>query len=122
LTRGEQFAWAAGFFDGEGSTISCVNDKGRRMMISLGQKHPELVHKFRDIVGIGVVRLMPKVVMWQAWGYGDTCRCIELLWPYISSIKREQARKAIDDYLAYVVKNEKLIKHHLRPAYLGGDE
>ncbi len=103
-----ELAWAAGFFDGEGSVSTRSRSRaGRRpeMRITISQVHPEVLERFRDAVGLGSVtgphdypsRTPNRQVQWRYCTYGtpQTRSVIELLWPYLSSVKRVQAERCL---------------------------
>lgn len=126
IKRETDLAWAAGFFDGEGCTSASAKpsrfrgdpNAGRRIMISLGQKEPDMVIKFHKIIGVGVLRLNYKTCpTWQAWGYEDTKKVIELLWPYLGEIKRQQAERAFQLYVNFDGGSQVNRKHYELPAF-----
>jgi len=100
----ELLAWAAGFFDGEGSTIA-RRDRRRlgyyQLEISVPQKGidgiPEVVHKFqRAMLGMGSVRPeVDSMYKWRARGRIAVPLCLALLWPWLGPVKRAQAMSAI---------------------------
>ena len=92
-----EIAWAAGFFDGEGTTSYSPATKATRIQIS--QKDPELLHRFREAVGVGVVKGPYKNGKGEVWQYrlsrrADVQVVIEALWPHLGSAKRAQASRA----------------------------
>ena len=90
----EELAWAAGFFDGEGSTSLAVGKKNKLPRISISQKKSECLYKFRRIVGFGNVYgplrdyNIHVYSIQNAKGIDTT---LTLLWPHLSEVKREQA-------------------------------
>ena len=97
VEREIELAWAAGFFDGEGTT-SCLRarrDKYIYIRMSIAQKFPELLEKFRDIVGYGKVYSNSRgMYSWDCYKQSDVPKVLTLLWPYLSEIKKKQARIA----------------------------
>jgi len=107
----ENLSWAAGFFDGEGST-SCTKNNGKvdaRLQVSVGQKDyrgevsPALL-RFFGAMGCGHIyhkahysRDMNQH-QFQACSYGDVVECLRKMWPYLSQPKKDQARVAITRY------------------------
>lgn len=104
----EDLAWAAGFFDGEGC-FSVARTKGSMSVkVTISQAHPEVLDRFRDIVGRGTV--LPKTRPINApshhkdqWSY--QCQNFEgvqyiytLLWNWLGTIKREQGKRALVTY------------------------
>ena len=91
-----ELAWAAGFFDGEG----CVTfGKQGSLTLSISQTHPEVLVRFREAVGAGVVRgpwHQPSKPNANTL-YGYVCTSFEpcqhvyaQLWPFLSSVKKQQ--------------------------------
>lgn len=99
-------AWAAGFFDGEGTT-NCVIMKGghRSLSLTIGQVNRDNLFRFKVAVGeIGTVsRPYSKnhkrpISRFRAYGK-DAHAVIIRLWPYLGEEKREQAFKALFAYV-----------------------
>jgi hypothetical protein len=102
----ELLAWAAGFFDGEGSTIA-KHENGRpnyrQLGVSVpqsGNGHvPELLERFK-VAALGTGRLEPpnknSVYSWRARGRIDAELTLALLWPHLGSVKKAQAALALD--------------------------
>ena len=99
-------AWAAGFFDGEGYVGCNLRWAGkkryRRIDVQVTQNDPEVLERFRAAVGAGKVygpyhtpkRANP---MWK-YGIGSAegvRHVLEVLRPYLSSIKTKQAEEAL---------------------------
>jgi hypothetical protein len=55
MTTETDYAWAAGFFDGDGHSGCYVQNDRHFLRISVGQVQPELLHRFKDIFGVGRV-------------------------------------------------------------------
>lgn len=90
-------AWAAGFFDGEGTTCYSMTAKSTRIQIS--QKNPELLHRFADAVGAGVVCGPYKNGKGEVYQYrlsrrDDVIAVLTKLWPFLGKQKKDQARAA----------------------------
>jgi len=105
-----ELAWAAGFFDGEGYVGSTLRFNGtkryRRIDVQITQIDAEVLERFRDAVGVGKVygpyhskrRINP---MWK-YGVGsvhDVMHVLDLLRPYLCSIKTKQAEEAVRTFL-----------------------
>lgn len=107
-----ELAWAAGFFDGEGwvgfHRWSPKNQRSPQTVIglSLGQVHPEVLARFQKAVrGLGSINgpYIHKSMgsnnkpRWQyrVSGFERVQAIVAMLWPWLSSVKREQARDAI---------------------------
>lgn len=96
----DEVIWAAGFFDGEGhvgfSTYRNRHGSGTPV-IAVGQdKNPEVLHRFKDAVIVGVVYGPYKSNGRVTWAYKtnswyDTQAVIAMLWQFLSTPKREQA-------------------------------
>lgn len=103
-------AWAAGFFDGEGNcnyTRQLRRDlsprpKGR-MQMSVSQKEPLLLQRFREAVGgVGYIREMRATAVrkfpiwtWALTRFDEIENVIERMWPFLGVIKRTQALSAL---------------------------
>lgn len=108
MTTKTERAWAAGLFDGEGST--CVGGRSRpdghrpslRMTLSQKNTGPELLERFRQAVEHGRVSERsdrPGVWVWVC--IGEPCKeVLNILWPYLSSPKKEQAAIVLAKQLA----------------------
>jgi len=108
MNRKQKLAWAAGFYDGEGSS-SCGSNNGNphsRIQLSIGQKNDgdeiaETLIKFQKAVKIGniykKVRIGKEINQHQYLisKEADVKCVLKLLWPYISSKKKNQARRAL---------------------------
>ncbi len=110
-TAETEMAWAAGFFDGEGS-IGATQDKRNRRRISIqmsvGQSGsdtapPESLNRFHQIIGVGKIykrRAGPghlgkkQMWYWRASNVNDTQIAIRLLLPFIIE-KRDQIAEAV---------------------------
>lgn len=104
-----ELAWAAGFFDGEGCTyVTRQYDRPRslRFCMSVTQVDREVLDRFQRALQLGSVRgpfktdyasqrsIKPRWV-WRATG--NTARtAIDRLWPYLSTVKRDQALIAFE--------------------------
>jgi hypothetical protein len=96
------FAWAAGFFDGEGwanrsgrGVHSQINQAGRDGM-------PEVLIKFHRIVGVG--RLKGPIIAegrqplyrWEATSRRDLTRVVERIAPWLCPVKRAEFERALN--------------------------
>lgn len=93
-------AWAAGFFDGEGSTsvLSTKRDKYSYLRMSVSQKTPQLLEKFQSIVGRGKIYKSHTrtIYNWNCYVREDCEAVLALLWPYLGQVKKDQADAAHD--------------------------
>jgi hypothetical protein len=104
LTDRELCAWAAGFFDGEGTTCSFYRkdrDKNRISM-SLPQVNLLPLKRFQQAVKVGSICLRNKrseraqeCFVWQAQNYKDVRKALDILWEFLSDVKRQQATEAL---------------------------
>lgn len=98
-------AWAAGFFDGEGSTIVHESKPGYlRLTVAVPQRGgadaPEVLFRFREaVLGLGEVIPAPQtgdgMWAWRSRSGEEGQAVIALLWSEIGSIKRTQATLAL---------------------------
>jgi hypothetical protein len=101
-------AWAAGLFDGEGST--CAHGRARidgcrpgiRMVLSQKNTGPELLERFKHSVKAGIVKHRedrPGVWVWQCTNRPGCERALRIMWPYLSNPKRRQAFHLLRDWI-----------------------
>lgn len=98
-------AWAAGLFDGEGTTMSAARrDRPgyRRLEMSLPQcGHtglPEVLLRFQAaLLGVGNITGPDESDMyfWRASGFSEAQAAVALLWPQLGPVKRAQAAVAM---------------------------
>jgi hypothetical protein len=104
VTR-EEYAWSAGFFDGEGTVYSNKryekgkNRKSYRIMACIGQKDYETLETFKHITGVGT---------WSTEKSGFNRLSISkfehvqhlacILWPWLGSVKKDQFIKAFKEF------------------------
>lgn len=101
------FAWAAGFFDGEGSFVLKPARQQTKINVyaSVPQKAPELLHRFVEALGYtGQVRVNGpyRNGMHQAQFFGlhRTTDVATKLWPYLGTAKREQYDRVVGALMA----------------------
>lgn len=91
-------AWAAGLFDGEGSTsvLKAQRDKYAYIRMSVSQKDRRVLDKFQSIIGVGRIYKANKrpIHSLDIYKQEDVENTLNLLWPHISELKKEQAIKA----------------------------
>ena len=101
ITRNEDLAWAAGFYDGEGSTTIHRKGKHAYPRCTVAQKHTGVLEKFQRIVGCGTISFKEATAThnechyWQARSHAETEMVIGLLWPWLGTQKREQAERRL---------------------------
>lgn len=110
-TNREELAWAAGFFDGEGSIYTSVmgrsNNSSKNIHLDIAQIHPFVLERFIRAVGIGKLYgpYAPKTKnsrqYWRytASGYASCQAVVGLLWNWLSPVKQEQASTALASWL-----------------------
>lgn len=94
-----ELAWAAGFFDGEGGTYVQHNARTRLYLkLIVGQKHRAPLDRMRKAFGgIGnVTQRGQGLYTYQITRQEDVHLALEMMWPYLCDVKREQANAAID--------------------------
>jgi hypothetical protein len=105
LSYETEIAWAAGFFDGEGTTAyqsTGTNNSGqprRQLRLTVTQKDPRPLHRLCMALSAGKVygpyESQNGMHMW-------TVQCaraeevLEEMWPYLSEPKIEQATRALE--------------------------
>ncbi|MDP9252727.1 MAG: hypothetical protein M3O80_06945 [Chloroflexota bacterium] len=109
LDRAE-LAWAAGFFDGEGSTIVHI-DESRPGYLRLEVRVPQSGHgagvpaalvRFQTAVGhMGRIVGPDKtdIYKWVSRGRLESIAVVAFLWSHIGPVKRQQANEAIKAFL-----------------------
>lgn len=92
-----ELAWAAGFFDGEGSTSQAKSTNGRfysKAKLTVPQKHRECLDRFRKAVGTGIIYGPLKdynIYHFSIQNAKGVDTVLTKLWPYLSEVKRQQA-------------------------------
>lgn len=103
----EELAWAAGFFDGEGH--SRRGDRGALAITISQADSPELLYRFQRAVGVGTVRgpyvhkARPKqrpFYVYDALGYENVQHCMCVLWRWLGTVKRAQAKASLARWMA----------------------
>lgn len=105
-------AWAAGFFDGEGSVARTVSRNGRPTVprVSITQAGPpdappETLLRFATAVGVSgrlygptfIENRKPRYV-WAAGKYADVLVIRDALWPWLSTVKRDVFTERLTEY------------------------
>lgn len=105
------YAWCAGLFDGEGSTsvLKAQRDKYGYVRMNVPQKIREVLDKFHSIVKVGKIYKIKCRDMHSLDIYKreDVVDCLNMLWPYLSEVKKLQALKAFDKADSYRQTNER---------------
>lgn len=95
------FAWAAGFFDGEG----WANQSGHGVHSRINQAGPdgipEVLSKFERIVGVGrikgpiIVEGRQPLYYWEATSRPDLSQVVERLGPWLCPVKRAEFERTL---------------------------
>ena len=106
FTNREDLAWVAGFFDGEGS-FSLRKQCGKySARMAVAQVDPEVLEKCRRVTGLGKVygpyqfksragsKCQP-IYIWQATAFESVQALLAMLWAWLGTKKREQARRVL---------------------------
>lgn len=108
VTVKERRAWAAGFYDGEGSTGCYKSGKHRYCRATVSQTDKRLLQQFQKavggrgrIVGPYLKRRRKPIWAWNSHGYKESIRALFEIWDYLSAPKRQQALQAFEEYEAY---------------------
>ena len=101
----EDLAWAAGFYEGEGTIIAPVRRRNPNyvaLALQVGQTNREPLERFRAVVaGLGKIygaKLRPgrrPIYLYQAWTLEAVQAIIALLWPWLSQSRKRQADAAL---------------------------
>ena len=109
-----ELAWAAGFFDGEG-TIGCYSQPARlrsngttigrpRLRLCITQNRTDSLARFQHALGglgsIGACRPRTGCYQFNVYADQDVRRALSLLWPYLSGAKRAQTLAALATFAA----------------------
>lgn len=95
------YAWAAGFFDGEGC-IRVNRTRNRHgsgydlLVIQISQKDRQVLDRFQEIFGVGKVypRSNPVGFVYTVGKQDAIHEIFEKMWPYLSSIKKHDFNRA----------------------------
>jgi len=95
-----EYAWCAGLFDGEGSTsvLKAQRDKYAYVRMNVPQKLPEVLDKFLSIVKVGKIYKSKtrNILSLDIYKQEDVVSCLNMLWPYLSEVKKKQALNAFE--------------------------
>jgi hypothetical protein len=105
-----EYAWCAGFFDGEGSTtvLKAQRDKYSYIRMNLPQKDNRVLEKFHSIMKVGNIYKSKTrdIFSLDIYKHEDVMDTLNKMWPYLSEIKKEQAINALHRVITH-----KEIKH-----------
>jgi hypothetical protein len=94
-----QLAWAAGLFDGEGTTsvLAAKRDKWQYPRMSMAQKDPEVLYKLQALLGGKIYASTTRnIYNWNVYKKEDVIDALNKLWPYLSEAKKKQAIKVFE--------------------------
>ncbi len=100
---GLEQAWAAGFFDGEGSTyVVNTSSTCNQIVMKVAQEHKAPLDRFLSAVSVGVVRgpynkKNPNHSQYYTWTIGSldgVAKAARVLTPYLCQQKKDQLAKA----------------------------
>ena len=111
------WAWAGGLWDGEGCSALLKHRTHQGYLTpelsvtqSSGVGSPEVLRRFAAIVGLGAIsgpyaqrNATMDVYRWKASARTDAERVLAGLWPFIGSVKRQQAQRLLDTLAAQPV-------------------
>lgn len=100
-------AWAAGFYDGEGSSSAIINQGKLLISTSISQVNIEVLCKFQVTVNVGNItgpykgRTINSRNRWiyTAYGFEKVQYIMCLLWNDLSTVKKNQFKKTIASYV-----------------------
>ena len=129
ISRREQFAWAAGFYDDEGCTSrrKSPRDPYPYPTISISQKDRRVLERFREVIGFGAIydTSNRELRHYSVTGFEKTQAIIAFLWPWLGPVKREQAVKVLTEHVkacrsyAYTRKHSKYHHNVTKPEFQG---
>lgn len=91
---GYELAWAAGFFDGEGTTSYLRKDTWIGPRLSVAQNNRETLERFLRTVDCGKIyehTTRPGMFQWTLQRGKEVENCLNKLWPFLSEQKKQQA-------------------------------
>jgi hypothetical protein len=89
-----ELAWAAGFFDGEGSSHAQKRPGGNcQFHLEVHQKGREPLDRLQACLGgkVYVSKTRPGIYKWSVQSKADVERVLNILWPYLTNVKKNQA-------------------------------
>lgn len=104
----EELAWAAGFFDGEGTTNAYMQSSrphlGTVLQLTISQVDRRTLERFLQAVGVGKIYYIDRsegnpIHTFKVSRFELVQHVVAQLWPWLSDQKKEQATKAFRSYL-----------------------
>lgn len=112
-TKETEFAWAAGFFDGEGCVRFRNGERGGTFTLQIAQVHREPLDRFCVAVSVGKVygpykaRSATRKPYYAYFAFGLPAKgAFEKMRPYLSSIKRVEGDDHLKTYLDQVSRHK----------------
>lgn len=102
-SRPEQFAWAAGLFEGEGSVIHRPGLRGTNRGLALGTTDLDVLTRFVAIVECGRIGAVPEkgvnrpVWRWQVTRWREVEPLVLRLLPYMGERRQAKLRLLLED-------------------------
>ena len=102
-----ELAWAAGLFDGEGTTCHAGRPRADgkrpslRLHLSQANTGPGILLRLQAALGVGQVKNRPDRPGVWVWKCTDRAGCeqaLRLMWPYLSEPKQQQALPLLRDW------------------------
>jgi hypothetical protein len=108
----EEIAWAAGLFEGEGYTgFTRTNHGARKINFTVTQQNREPLERFRKLFGVGRIYGPyggPKQVShFHCSSFEHAQAILAAMWPWLSTRRREQAKRTLRAYLAHPIKQHR---------------
>lgn len=105
LVNREDLAWAAGLFEGEGHVGMHGRSGNRSIVASLNMTDEDVVKQFQRIVNVGVIYPRPPQKdgwkpqwCWKVGSFEEVQAIIAMLWPWLQSRRKTQAKTALTSY------------------------
>jgi hypothetical protein len=92
--------WCAGFFDGEGSSSSQKrSDGGYQYHLEVHQKGREPLDRLQTTLGgkVYTSKSRPGIFKWSVQSKENVNNVLNILWPYLTEVKKKQALKMYDN-------------------------
>ena len=102
-----ELAWAAGFFDGEGSTLIRRQSRTPQIAVQVAQTDPRVLERFKTAVGslgniTGPYRSKnarhKEKWSFSAASFEQAQAILAMLWKFLGPVKREQALAVLREY------------------------
>lgn len=111
-----ELAWAAGFYDGEGSTVFLLNQNSGRISVEIAQIDRRVLDRFQKAVGLGKVYgpyTKKSATGNRVWNFccrrnESTLKILKKLWPYLGEVKKQQALLAVEKLDGHYAKHPEI--------------